>query len=93
MIDCARFLDVFPVLVDSSDTRVDLVTILELFAKSDCLFSWTSGSDDHKDNHDHEESDHKIKLHSLDEEAENMIKKVKHAMANGEGCRVWFHPI
>lgn len=43
-------------------------------------------SGDHKDHH--EESDHKIKLHNLDEEAENMIKKVKHALANGEGCRV-----
>ncbi|KAG8369170.1 hypothetical protein BUALT_Bualt15G0123400 [Buddleja alternifolia] len=45
------------------------------------------GHDDHKDHQ--EESDHKIKLHSLDEEAENMIKKVKHALANGEGCRVY----
>ncbi|KAL6578431.1 hypothetical protein OROMI_010759 [Orobanche minor] len=46
----------------------------------------THGHGDHKDL---EESDHKIKLHSLDEEAESMIKKVKHAMANGEGCRVY----
>ncbi|GER38029.1 endoplasmic reticulum-Golgi intermediatecompartment protein 3 [Striga asiatica] len=44
------------------------------------------GHDDHKD---HEESDHKVKLHNLDEEAENMIKKVKHALANEEGCRVY----
>ncbi|KAL0368870.1 UNVERIFIED_CONTAM: Endoplasmic reticulum-Golgi intermediate compartment protein 3 [Sesamum calycinum] len=44
----------------------------------------------HGDNKDHhEESDHKIKLHTLDEGAENMIKNVKHALANGEGCRVY----
>ncbi|GFQ07679.1 uncharacterized isomerase bh0283 [Phtheirospermum japonicum] len=42
---------------------------------------------DQKDHH--EESDHKIKLQNLDEEAKNMIKKVKHALANGEGCRVY----
>ncbi|XP_057773335.1 uncharacterized protein LOC130992634 isoform X1 [Salvia miltiorrhiza] len=45
------------------------------------------GHDDHKDHH--EESDHKVKLHNLDEEAEDMIKKVKHALANAEGCRVY----
>ncbi|GFQ01195.1 cop9 signalosome complex subunit 3 [Phtheirospermum japonicum] len=43
--------------------------------------------DDQKDHH--EESDHKIKLQNLDEKAKNMIKKVKHALANGEGCRVY----
>ncbi|KAL3622990.1 hypothetical protein CASFOL_031806 [Castilleja foliolosa] len=43
------------------------------------------GHEDQKDHH--EESDHKIKLQNLDEEAENMIKKVKHALAIGEGCR------
>ncbi|KAL0322919.1 UNVERIFIED_CONTAM: Endoplasmic reticulum-Golgi intermediate compartment protein 3 [Sesamum angustifolium] len=44
----------------------------------------------HGDNKDHhEESDHKIKLHTLDEGAENMIKNVKHALANGEGCRIF----
>ncbi|KAL0432643.1 UNVERIFIED_CONTAM: Endoplasmic reticulum-Golgi intermediate compartment protein 3 [Sesamum latifolium] len=44
----------------------------------------------HGDNKDHhEESDHKIKLHTLDEGAETMIKNVKHALANGEGCRVY----
>ncbi|KAL3633368.1 hypothetical protein CASFOL_022895 [Castilleja foliolosa] len=44
------------------------------------------GHEDQKDHH--EESDHKIKLQNLDEEAENMIKKVKHALAIGEGCRL-----
>ncbi|KAL0366343.1 UNVERIFIED_CONTAM: Endoplasmic reticulum-Golgi intermediate compartment protein 3 [Sesamum radiatum] len=44
----------------------------------------------HGDNKDHhEESDHKIKLHTLDEGAETMVKNVKHALANGEGCRVY----
>ncbi|KAL9143951.1 hypothetical protein ABFS82_14G267700 [Erythranthe guttata] len=45
------------------------------------------GHDDHKDHQ--EESEHKIKLHNLDQEAENMVKKVKQALANGEGCRVY----
>ncbi|KAL3634054.1 hypothetical protein CASFOL_021108 [Castilleja foliolosa] len=45
------------------------------------------GHEDQKDHH--EESDHKIKLQNLDEEAENLIKKVKHALAIGEGCRVY----
>ncbi|GFP90116.1 endoplasmic reticulum-golgi intermediate compartment protein 3 [Phtheirospermum japonicum] len=45
------------------------------------------GHDDQKDHH--EESDHKIKLQNLDEEAKNMIKKVKHALSNGESCRVY----
>ncbi|XP_051150130.1 uncharacterized protein LOC127264676 [Andrographis paniculata] len=44
----------------------------------------------HDDQKDHQEdSDHKIKLHNLDQEAEDMIKKVKHALATGEGCRVY----
>lgn len=49
------------------------------------LWRW---SDDHKEHQ--EESDHKVKPHNLDEEAENMIKKVKHALDTGEGCRVCF---
>lgn len=43
-------------------------------------------SDEHKDHH--EESDHKIEQHSLDQEAEKLINKVKSALDNGEGCRV-----
>lgn len=45
------------------------------------------GHDDHKDHH--EESDHKVELHTFDKEAEDMIKKVKQALANREGCRVY----
>ncbi|KAK6130541.1 hypothetical protein DH2020_035722 [Rehmannia glutinosa] len=59
----------------------------DLVEKEHAAHEHGSLKDDHKDHH--EESDHKIKLHSLDEEAENMIKKVKHALANGEGCRVY----
>ncbi|KAL2455364.1 endoplasmic reticulum-Golgi intermediate compartment protein 3 [Forsythia ovata] len=44
-------------------------------------------ANDHKDHH--EESNHKIELHSFDKVAENMIERVKHALANGEGCRVY----
>jgi hypothetical protein len=35
---------------------------------------------------EHEDSDQK--LHGFDQEAEKMIKKVKQALAHGEGCRV-----
>lgn len=48
--------------------------------------------DDHKDEHgDHkdEHDDTKIHLQTYDEETEKMVKKVKQAMANGEGCRVY----
>lgn len=63
------------------------------------------GHGDHKDHHSHnvhhgdhkhEHGDHKdehedIKSHlqTYDEETEKMVKKVKQAMANGEGCRVY----
>ncbi|THF93956.1 hypothetical protein TEA_002025 [Camellia sinensis var. sinensis] len=40
-----------------------------------------------KDNH--EDSDQKNHLHGFDQDAETMIKKVKQALANGEGCRVY----
>lgn len=43
--------------------------------------------DDHKDHH--EDSDNKTHLQGFDQDAENMIKKVKQALANGEGCRVY----
>ncbi|KAK6116178.1 hypothetical protein DH2020_008447 [Rehmannia glutinosa] len=59
----------------------------DLVEKEHAAHEHGSLKDDLKDHH--EESDHKIKLQSLDEEAENMIKKVKHALANGEGCRVY----
>ncbi|KAJ8445681.1 hypothetical protein Cgig2_007157 [Carnegiea gigantea] len=63
------------------------------------------GHGDHKDHHSHnvhhgdhkhEHGDHKdehedIKSHlqTYDEETEKMVKKVKQAIANGEGCRVY----
>lgn len=40
----------------------------------------------HKEHH--EDSD-KIHLQGIDEESQNMIKKVKQALADGEGCRVF----
>ncbi|XP_021835619.1 uncharacterized protein [Spinacia oleracea] len=48
----------------------------------------------HKDEHGdikdkHEDSKQKSHLQSFDEETENIIKKVKQAMANGEGCRIY----
>ncbi|KAK4344201.1 hypothetical protein RND71_037295 [Anisodus tanguticus] len=42
--------------------------------------------DVHKEHH--EDSD-KVHLQGIDEESENMIKKVKQALAAGEGCRVY----
>uniref|UniRef100_A0A3Q7J299 Endoplasmic reticulum vesicle transporter N-terminal domain-containing protein n=1 Tax=Solanum lycopersicum TaxID=4081 RepID=A0A3Q7J299_SOLLC len=42
--------------------------------------------DVHKEHH--EDSD-KIHLQGIDEESQNMIKKVKQALADGEGCRVY----
>ncbi|GAA0169171.1 hypothetical protein LIER_23714 [Lithospermum erythrorhizon] len=43
--------------------------------------------DDPKDHH--EDSDKKVHLQSFDKDAEDMIKKVKQALADGEGCRVY----
>ncbi|TKY47908.1 Endoplasmic reticulum-Golgi intermediate compartment protein 3 [Spatholobus suberectus] len=43
--------------------------------------------DDNKDHHEH--SEQKIHLQNLDESTENIIKKVKEALKNGEGCRVY----
>ncbi|KAI8021059.1 Endoplasmic reticulum-Golgi intermediate compartment protein 3 [Camellia lanceoleosa] len=43
--------------------------------------------DGDKDNH--EDSDQKNHLHGFDQDAETMIKKVKQALANREGCRVY----
>lgn len=37
----------------------------------------------------HDDSEKKVHLDKFDDEAENMIKTVKQALANGEGCRVW----
>lgn len=50
--------------------------------------------DDHKDEHGdhkdhHDDSKSKSHLQTFDQETENMVKKVKQAMANGEGCRVY----
>ncbi|KAL3363601.1 hypothetical protein AABB24_012721 [Solanum stoloniferum] len=42
--------------------------------------------DDHKDHHD--DSDNKTHMQGFDQDAENLIKKVKQALAHGEGCRV-----
>lgn len=47
---------------------------------------------DHKHDHNkdhHGDSDQKLHAHSFDQDAENMVKKVKQALANGEGCRVY----
>ncbi|RVW98558.1 Endoplasmic reticulum-Golgi intermediate compartment protein 3 [Vitis vinifera] len=43
---------------------------------------------DHNKDH-HGDSDQKLHAHSFDQDAENMVKKVKQALANGEGCRVY----
>ncbi|KAF3445142.1 hypothetical protein FNV43_RR14835 [Rhamnella rubrinervis] len=46
----------------------------------------------HKHDHDkdhHENSGHENHLHGFDETAENLIKRVKQALADGEGCRVY----
>ncbi|XP_050219276.1 uncharacterized protein LOC126669769 [Mercurialis annua] len=43
----------------------------------------------HDEDKDHEDSDSKINAHGFDQTAENLIKKVKQALANGEGCRVY----
>ncbi|XP_028064485.1 endoplasmic reticulum-Golgi intermediate compartment protein 3 [Camellia sinensis] len=43
--------------------------------------------DGDKDNH--EDSDQKNHLHGFDQDAETMIKKVKQALGNREGCRVY----
>lgn len=43
-------------------------------------------ADGDKDQHE----DFDQKLHFFDEAAEAMIKKVKQAIAHGEGCRVFF---
>ena len=43
--------------------------------------------DDEKEHHD--DADKKLHALGFDQEAENMIKKVKQAWANGEGCRVF----
>ncbi|KAJ7960193.1 Endoplasmic reticulum-Golgi intermediate compartment protein 3 [Quillaja saponaria] len=37
----------------------------------------------------HEESKEKIHLQEFDQDTENTIKKVKHALENGEGCQVY----
>ncbi|GAV72892.1 COPIIcoated_ERV domain-containing protein/ERGIC_N domain-containing protein [Cephalotus follicularis] len=42
---------------------------------------------DEKEHHD--DSDHKLHALGFDQAAQNMIKKVKHALENGEGCRVY----
>ncbi|KAL3502439.1 hypothetical protein ACH5RR_036888 [Cinchona calisaya] len=39
--------------------------------------------------HEHDDQDHKVHLQGFDKEAEDMIKRVKQALANGEGCRVY----
>nr|XP_027101775.1 endoplasmic reticulum-Golgi intermediate compartment protein 3-like [Coffea arabica] len=39
--------------------------------------------------HGHDDQDQKVHLQGFDKEAEDMIKRVKQALANGEGCRVY----
>lgn len=44
----------------------------------------------HDHNKDHKDDiDEKLHAFGFDEDAENMIKKVKHALESGEGCRVY----
>ncbi|KAI4295070.1 hypothetical protein MLD38_021548 [Melastoma candidum] len=43
--------------------------------------------DDDKEHHEH--SNEKAHGHGFDQDAENMVKKVKQALAHGEGCRVY----
>lgn len=40
------------------------------------------------DDKDHHEKDHENHLQGFDESAENLVKRVKQALANREGCRV-----
>ncbi|XWS30095.1 hypothetical protein CRYUN_Cryun24cG0088600 [Craigia yunnanensis] len=71
----------------SGKHEVDLDTniwkIIELINK----LNWIGAKDDEKENHD--DADKKLHALGFDQEAENMIKKVKQALANGEGCRVY----
>jgi len=46
-------------------------------------------SHDHDDKDHHDDTERKLHSHGFDEEDENMIKKVKLALTNGEGCRVY----
>lgn len=46
---------------------------------------------DHKENHD--DSENKIHLEGFDKDAENLIQRVKHAIANEEGCLVSDFPL
>ncbi|XP_027064011.1 uncharacterized protein [Coffea arabica] len=43
----------------------------------------------HDDKDHHDDQDQKVHLQGFDKEAEDMIKRVKQALANGEGCRVY----
>lgn len=47
----------------------------------------TDHGKEHDKDHD-EKSGHENHLQGLDESAENLIKRVKQALASGEGCRV-----
>ncbi|KAK8672714.1 hypothetical protein V6N13_111078 [Hibiscus sabdariffa] len=53
----------------------------------DGTLEFISIDDDEKEHHD--DSDKKLHAFGFDQEAENMIKKVKQALENGEGCRVY----
>ncbi|CAI0406743.1 unnamed protein product [Linum tenue] len=48
---------------------------------------------EHSHNHDDKDHNHdpeqKLHSHGFDEDAENLIKKVKQALTDGEGCRVY----
>lgn len=44
---------------------------------------------EHTHNHDGEDSEHKSHPHGFGQEAEDMIKKVKQALDNREGCQVY----
>ncbi|ONK65200.1 uncharacterized protein A4U43_C07F34710 [Asparagus officinalis] len=51
------------------------------------MMEMETDEDDHKDHHI--DSSKKKHEHKFDADAEEMIKTVKHAMENGEGCRIF----
>ncbi|XP_042520723.1 endoplasmic reticulum-Golgi intermediate compartment protein 3-like [Macadamia integrifolia] len=56
------------------------------------LSDLVEGGYTHKHDHDkenHEDSSQKPQSHGFDQDAENKVKNVKQALANGEGCRVF----
>lgn len=63
--------------------------ISDLVEKEHTNHKHGDNKDHHEHEHEHEHSEQKIHLQNLDESTENIIKKVKEAIKNGEGCRVY----